>query len=468
MGKKYQQVTPQVDSRWRLGTTATLATLVLFLTVYLPLAGQGFVRDDYAWILQSRVTSPDDLVGLLSRDIGFYRPMVGLTFAVNEWFFGVSPWGYGLTNLLLALGCAVSIVALGRAMGLPRGGALVAGALWLLHAEFLPIGVLWISGRTALVMILAATASAAALLGGRFWPALAWLAVALFSKEEAVVLPFVLLGWLIIRPSAIRPLAWAMGAGTLVVIYLIARTFAGATNPANAPAFYRLTFEPAIVMDNLVWYAIHGAWTAAIVAVLGALVLHGKPERTDGPRAPGLNSILMCSALWIAGSFALTIWIPVRSHLYLALPAVGVCLAAAAFCTQRWSHASPVRQRAALVVAIVFVAAMVPVHLRGAHEWAMRTEFAATVLRDLDVLTSGLPAGSHVVLNDDRNDPHGNLAAVFGTMASDAGALVTEGPMDIWIEPPPPHAEIMGLRPPCADCADLRLQLVAGRLRLKH
>ena len=62
MGKKYQQVTPEVDSRWRLGTTATLATLVLFLAVYLPLAGQGFVRDDYAWILQSRVTSPDDLV----------------------------------------------------------------------------------------------------------------------------------------------------------------------------------------------------------------------------------------------------------------------------------------------------------------------------------------------------------------------------------------------------------------------
>ena len=209
--------------------------------------------------------------------------MVGLTFAVNEWFFGVRPWGYGLTNFLLALGCAVSIVVLGRAMGLPPGGALVGGALWLLHAEFLPIGVLWISGRTALVMILAATASAAALLGGRFWPALAWLAVALFSKEEAVVLPFVLLGWLIIRPSAIRPLAWAVGAGTLVVIYLIARTFAGATSPANAPAFYRLTFEPAIVVDNLVWYAIHGAWTAAIVALLGALVLHGKPESTDGP-----------------------------------------------------------------------------------------------------------------------------------------------------------------------------------------
>ena len=467
MGKKYQQV-PRVDSRWRLGTTATLATLALYLAVYLPLAGQGFVRDDYAWILQSRVTSPDDLVGLLSRDIGFYRPMVGLTFALNEWFFGASPWGYGVTNFLLALGCAVSIVLLGRAMGLPPGGALVAGGLWLLHPEFLPIGVLWISGRTALVMILAASASAAALLRGRFWPALAWLAVALFSKEEAVVLPFVFFAWLIIRPSAVRPLAWALGAGTLVIIYLVARTFAGATNPANAPAFYRMTFEPAIVVDNLVWYAVHGGWTAAMVAVFGALVLRRMPDSTGDRRARAFNTILMCSALWVAGSFALTIWIPVRSDLYLALPAVGVSLGAAAFCTQRWLHASPVRQRGALVVAIVFVAAMVPVHLRGAREWATRTEFAATVLRDLDTLTSGLPAGSHVVLNDDRNDPHGNLASVFGTMASDAGALVAEGPMDIWIEPPPPHAGIMGLRPPCPDCADLRLQLVAGRLRLKH
>ena len=332
MGKEYQQVTQQADSGWRLGTTAALAPVLLFLVVYLPAAGHGFVRDDYAWILQSRVTNPVELVGLLGRDIGFYRPMVGLTFALNEWFFGADSWGYGLTNVVLALGCAVAIGSLALAFGLPRGSALLAGSLWLLHAEFMPIGVLWISGRTALLVILAATASAAALLRGRLWLALAWLVVALFSKEEAVVLPFVLLGWLMIVPSSVRPVTWAVAAGTIEVIYFIARTLAGATNPANAPAFYRLTFDPATVADNVLWYFIHASWIAAIVVSAAAVVLRG--SLSSSPRFPDsrarLNAILLCSILWIAGSLALTIWLPVRSDLYLALPAVGVSVAAAA------------------------------------------------------------------------------------------------------------------------------------------
>ena len=111
------------------------------------------------------------------------------------------------------------------------------------------------------------------------------------------------------------------------------------------------------------------------------------------------------------------------------------------------------------------VAALVPLHLRGAREWTARTEFAATMVRDLEALTAGLPDGSHVVLADDLNEPRGNLASVFGTMANDAGLLASGRPLDLWIDPPPPHAAIMGLRAPCADCAAARLILVGGRLR---
>jgi hypothetical protein len=50
-------------------------------------------------------------------------------------------------------------------------------------------------------------------------------------------------------------------------------------------------------------------------------------------------------------------------------------------------------------------------------------------------------------------------------MASDAGLLVSGRPLGVWIEPPPPHAAAMGLRPPCADCVAARLVLVEGRLR---
>jgi hypothetical protein len=467
MGIPEQQVTHSLDSR--AGLAVVVVPVLAFVAIYAPAAGHGFVRDDYSWILQSRIASFSDLLRVLASDIGFYRPVVGLTFAVNDWLFGASPIGYGLTNVALALGCAGSVAWLGRALGLPRGAGLLAGALWLLHVDVMPIGVLWISGRTALVMILAAAASAAALMRGRLSLALACLAVAMFSKEEAVLLPFVLLGWLLVVPSpAVRPATWAISAGAVEALYFLARTAAGATNPINAPSFYRFTFDPSIVLANLGWYFTHASAPAAACVILALVVFRVGPGRATWKRDrqdPGLRVVLAASAFWILGSCALTMFLPVRSRLYVALPAVGASLVAAAICASCWAAASPARRRAALLASLLVVAALVPLHLRGAREWTARTEFAATMIRDLEALTAGLPDGSHVVLADNLNEPRGNLASVFGTMANDAGLLASGRPLDLWIDPPPPHAAVMGLRAPCAGCAAARLILLDGRLR---
>ena len=470
MGIPKQQVTHSLDSPAALAVVAAIVPVVAFLAVYAPAAGHGFVRDDYAWILHSRVASLSDLLRVLASDIGFYRPVVGLTFAVNGWLFGASPLGYGLTNVAFALGCAGAVAWLGRALGLPRGASLLAGTLWLLHVDVMPIGVLWISGRTALVMILAAAASAAALMRGRLGLALACLAVALFSKEEAVLLPFVLLGWLLVIPSpAVRPATWAVSAGTVEALYFLARTAAGATNPITAPTYYRFTFDPSIVLANLGWYLAHASALAAACVILALIVFRVWPgslaTRERVSEDPGLRVVLAASALWILGACALTMFLPVRSRLYVALPAVGAALAAAAICASCWSAASRARRRGALLTSLLVVAALVPLHLRGAREWTTRTEFAATMIHDLEALTAGLPDGSHVVLADNLNEPRGNLASVFGTMANDAGLLASGRPLDLWIDPPPPHAAVMGLRAPCADCAAIRLILVDGRLR---
>jgi hypothetical protein len=470
MGNTDHLFTNKLDYRTWLAVVTGVAPVLAFLTVYAPAAGHGFVRDDYAWILQSRVASPADFVRVLTSDIGFYRPVVGLTFSLNYWLFGSSPAGYGLTNVALALGCAGAIAWLARSVGLPRGAAVLAGALWLLHLDVMPIGVLWISGRTALVMILAAACSAAALMRGRLILALTLLAVALFSKEEAVLLPWVLFGWLLVTPApGVRPITWAITSGAVEAVYLLARTAAGATNPMNAPAFYRLTFDPTVVLSNLVWYLGHAGAPAAVCVVLAVTVCRvrfgcrdaGKP----GSQRRRLPVVLFCSALWVLGACALTMLLPVRSYLYVALPAVGASLAAAAVCARCWAMASPPRRSGALVTALLVVAVLVPLHVRGAREWTARTEFAAAMLRDLETLTTDLPDGSRVVLADDRNDPHGNLASVFGTMANDAGLLASGRPLNLWIEPPPPHAGAVGLRAPCADCAAIRLMLVHGRLR---
>jgi hypothetical protein len=448
---------------WLAGL-ALSGPFLVFLAIYGPSVGHGFVRDDYAWMLHSQLGGWDDLLRVLGSDIGFYRPVVGLTFSFNEWLFGSQPFGYGATNLLLAAGCGWAIASLARALGLPRGAALLAGALWLLHPDFLPISVLWISGRTALLMILGAAASAAALMRGRVWLSLAWLVVALFSKEEAVVLPFVLFAWLLVIPSPpVRPLRWALSAGAVEAVYLLARELAGATNPMNAPPFYRFTFDLATVAGNLIWYLLHSGGLALLVVVVAWLTL--RITRADRLPVRPPAQLLCFSLLWILAGVALTMWLPVRSHLYLALPAAGASLAASALCAEWWAAAPPSRRPLALVAAIVLIVALVPAHLRGAREWTARTEFAATVLGDLGALTAGLPERSRVILADDRNDPRGNLASVFGTMATEAAAVASGRAFEVWIEPPPPYAAIMGLHPPCAHCAAIRLTLVAGRLR---
>jgi hypothetical protein len=61
------------------------------------------VEDDYTWVLHSRSRSLADLARHFIRDNGFYRPVVSMSFAVNEWLFGAAPLGYGLANVALAL-----------------------------------------------------------------------------------------------------------------------------------------------------------------------------------------------------------------------------------------------------------------------------------------------------------------------------------------------------------------------------
>src|SRR5580693_2017239 len=130
----------------KLAGVAAVLPLGLFLVVYGVHAGHGFVQDDYTWVLHSRSRSLADLARLFARDNGFYRPVVSLSFAVDEWLFGGAPLGYGLTNVALALGCAAAIARLARAFDLPRGAAWLAGLLWLMNFYFTKTAILWISG----------------------------------------------------------------------------------------------------------------------------------------------------------------------------------------------------------------------------------------------------------------------------------------------------------------------------------
>src|SRR6185295_3930084 len=157
--------------------------LLVLAAVYLPDLGHGFTKDDFAWILSSRLGRFAEVPQLFLRQNGFYRPLVSLSFAASEPLFGLQPLAYGLTNFALALAAAAGLYAVARVQGLPWAGALLAASLWALNPHGIAVAILWISGRTSLLLTVFALGAAGALLRGRVGAAALLVGCALFSKE---------------------------------------------------------------------------------------------------------------------------------------------------------------------------------------------------------------------------------------------------------------------------------------------
>jgi hypothetical protein len=424
---------------------APIAAAVLL--IYAPDLGHGFVKDDFAWIARSQASSFADLARLFSRADGFYRPLVGVSFAVNEWVCGLAPLCYGLVNLGLTLVVAAGVYALARTLDLGPGSAGVAASLWVLNWHGIAMAVLWISGRTALLLGVFAVAAALAVLRG--WRAAASLAclLALLSKEEAVLLPPVLLASAALRADSgrltldvRRALGFVLPLGLPLIVYFALRSQTGAYLPSNAPHFYRPTAIPAALGRNVLEYADRAATMAVAVTLAACAVARRWPRPTALERRA-----IVLGALWCVGGYGLTVFLPVRSSLYAVVPSIGVALAAAAACASPWRDAGT-RARQVLVAGAGLVAlALVPVHWSRNVRWVAAADVSAATLAR--VRERAAP-GATVLLRDDPGTRN-NLASAFGTLVQDAVRLATDGRTQrAWVEPPPPDWRLAGLEPP--------------------
>lgn len=441
-----------------------VAPVVVFLAIYLPAAGHGFIKDDSLWVLQSRVRSIGDAVHLFQQDNGFYRPIVSVTFAIDEWLFGAHSLGYGITNVLLALACFAAIVSLGRAVGLPRAAAWLSASLWLLNFKFTRMGVLWICGRTSLVAALFATMAATALVRGRLAWAMVWIAVALFSKEEALPVVVILAVWLVVlRPAGVkgRPglVAWLVCAAAITGLYFAARAQTGAMTPSSAPGVYRYSLSLTGLAGNIAEYA-DRSMTLAVLVTLLAIAILGWSRVRPVDRS---TRIAVCGLVWLVLGFAPTMLLPVRSDLYACLPSIGACLAAGAVVAEAWKASSDPRRRRALVGALVLLAVLAPVHYLRTSHWVRPAELSSRVLEDLQARTAALPEGSRVVIGYDPSDPASNLDDAFGAHLAVAFTVQTGRHLDLSIVPVPGGTVAAG--PPCPTCVPMHLAVVRGRLQ---
>jgi hypothetical protein len=391
---------------------AVAAVLAIFLTIYLPDIGRGFISDDFRWIVESRVTSFAEAAALFTTNIGFYRPVTSLSFAIDGALWGGSAFGYGVTNLLLCLAVAGAMFAVAREVGLAAPGALLAAAVWMLNFHAINMAVLWLSGRTAL---LAACFSLGAAWGMfRGWSVASGLLAlaAMLSKEEAIALPalFTLHALIVQRRISLRtvvPLWMSLG------VYLVLRLQSGAFWPGDAPSFYQFSFAPSVVGRNVLEYIDRSGTVFALVA---AVLAAAAPVRWRD-LSPGERRVLGFAALWIAGMYTLTVFLPLRSSLYALLPSLGSALALGVLAGAAHRR---VPSRFAKVVIGLFAAAvlLVPVYRARNARWVELAELSERVLRTIAADAASQPTG-HVVLVDAAGERF-NLAAAFGNLLPEA------------------------------------------------
>jgi hypothetical protein len=173
------------------------------------------------------------------------RPVAQLSFALNHYFSGFSPFAFKATNLAIHLACGLLVFALTRRLlGTARPPAhqqptllLASGAvtaLWLLH----PIQLLPVLHAVQRMTSLSAFFLLAALLlhirgresAGRIaaaWLLLAWgvlWPLSFFSKESGLLFPAFVLAWeLVVRRSSVGRLdRFARGLRALIALFLVA------------------------------------------------------------------------------------------------------------------------------------------------------------------------------------------------------------------------------------------------------
>jgi hypothetical protein len=431
--------------------SAAAVLLAALCLAYAGDAGHGFIKDDLRWIRETRVHSPGDFARLFERSDGFYRPLVSVSFALNSATSGLAPKAYGLTNLALVVANAALIWLLARRLRAAAGPALLAAGVWAFNFHGINMAVLWISGRTSLLVTTFALLTAIALTAGRVWLAGLCCLLALLSKEEAALLPLALALWsaydasgtITARIAAVARRTWPCFAA--LAIYLALRVRTDAFWPAEAPSYYRLTFSPSMLATNIVQY-VDRAITWPAVAALALYAASAWRARFDAAE----RRILVFGGIWLVCTFGLTVFVPVRSSLYAVLPSVGSALAAGAVASAAL-RAAPQRATAGLAALALLPLLLLPAYWQRNERWVRLGDLSAAVLSQVRTAAERQP-GRPIVLLDDPTERF-NLEAAFGNIWPDAAALFL---------PPQTNAIIASDPPAMPDARILRLE--GGRL----
>ncbi|MDP8257327.1 MAG: tetratricopeptide repeat protein [Candidatus Alcyoniella australis] len=265
------------------GTARSLLPLCLLIAAltclaYLPTLAGDFVWDDLSLIRDNpHLGNPANLPRYFTNDLGrfnqfphsmnFYRPLQPLTFFVEYRLWGLNPFGFHLTNLLLHICASLAAFKLLLLLAPGRIKAAVFGALlFALH----PVHVEQVAmvgnrgGLLATLFVLLSLIYGVRALGGER-RAYAWslitMTLALLSKESAIVLPALLMLCALIfhrelwrRGTRGKLALFAAGHWLLAAAYLAWRSLLGIALVGQGSGLdlgRQLAATPPLLFDHL-------------------------------------------------------------------------------------------------------------------------------------------------------------------------------------------------------------------------
>lgn len=251
---------------------------------------------------------------------GFHRPLVATSYAFNAWLGGMEPFGWRLTNLILHLLASLLVLVVGMELLGSRYGALIGALLFTAHPIHTEAVASLLGGRAGLMATVFVLASWWVFLEAeRFYGtrrgllhvgSAALLLLGLFSKENAAVLPAVLVlsGWVLRRQSARSLFVLILPHLVVVAGYAVFRILViGWVDPVDRSAVFGALSGGRIALSVMV-----------IMASYLRLLVAPWPLHTQVcyQQLPGTASVAtgILATFLVAGVLVASVWLAVRGR----------------------------------------------------------------------------------------------------------------------------------------------------------
>ncbi|MFH1261969.1 MAG: tetratricopeptide repeat protein [Pseudomonadota bacterium] len=215
-----------------------LVPVVLAFIAAAPSVSYEFAADDGLLILENRDVQSlrnvpslfhkdffeRSIVGLPTRgEIGYYRPLTKVSFAIDWFVWGRNPFGFHLTNVLLHGVAAFLVFWLALALPLSMEGALIGSILFALYPSH-PQAVALINARSDLLCAIGALFACFGTVR-RSWPVVVMgTLLAAGSKETGLIVPGLVGLLLFVREGPVRTnLRLLYSSCVSVAAYLVVR-----------------------------------------------------------------------------------------------------------------------------------------------------------------------------------------------------------------------------------------------------